>query len=144
MYYLIYVSYANNTPSVEDLKLLAQSSQANNKKIEVSGMLIYLGGKYLQVLEGKKKDVLDLYDKISKDYRHRQVRLLIEGDVNKRNFEDWAMGFKMLSHQDFQDLSGLTDLDDFFNQQNFSEESHVALIFLRLFYQKNNRDFAQN
>ena len=83
MYYLIYVSYATDTPNSEDLKQLAQISHVNNQKIDVSGMLIYLDGKYLQVLEGKKSAVLELFDKISKDPRHQQIRVLIEGDIEK-------------------------------------------------------------
>ena len=144
MYYLIYVSYATENPNVDELRILAQSSHVNNKKMGISGMLMYLDGKYLQVLEGEKNAVLNLYNKISKDPRHRQIRVLIEGEIHQRNFKNWAMGFKMLNHQDFKDLSGLTDLDDFFDHQVLADESHVALIFLRLFYQKNNRDFAQD
>ncbi|MEM9858657.1 MAG: BLUF domain-containing protein [Bacteroidota bacterium] len=143
MYYLIYVSQAAQTPNDEDIKELVKTSEANNSAVEISGMLIYLDGKYLQILEGAKRDVQNLYDKIAKDRRHKQVRVLIEGDIEKRNFENWTMGFKMLGRQNFKELSGFTDLDEFFNQKNFSEESHVALVFLRLFYQKNNRDFAQ-
>ncbi|MEM9297249.1 MAG: BLUF domain-containing protein [Bacteroidota bacterium] len=142
MYYLIYVSYANGKPSDYDLKEIAQVSQRNNQRTGISGMLVYLGGKYLQILEGEKEAVLNLYKTIAGDPRHQRQRILIEGDINKRNFENWAMGFKMLNHQDFKDLSGLTDLDGFFQSKRVSDESHVTLIFLRLFYQKNNRDFS--
>ncbi|MEM9391931.1 MAG: BLUF domain-containing protein [Bacteroidota bacterium] len=143
MYYLIYVSYATRKPSTDDLKEIAQVSQRNNQSTGITGMLVYLEGKYLQVLEGKKEAILSLYETIAGDERHRGQRILIEGDIDKRNFKNWAMGFKMLNHQDFKDLSGLTDLDDFFKNKSVSDESHVALIFLRLFYQKNNRGFSQ-
>lgn len=142
MYYLIYVSYATSKPDSEVLKGIAEVSHLNNIKRDVSGMLIYLDGKFLQILEGEKDTVLTLYNKILRDPRHEKVRILIEGDLQKRNFKNWAMGFKMLNKHDFQSMSGLTDLDDFFKSKEVGEDSHVALIFLRLFYQKNNRDFA--
>ncbi|MEM1409034.1 MAG: BLUF domain-containing protein, partial [Bacteroidota bacterium] len=78
MYYLIYVSYATRKPSTDDLKEIAQVSQRNNQSTGITGMLVYLEGKYLQVLEGKKEAILSLYETIAGDARHRGQRILIE------------------------------------------------------------------
>ena len=118
MYYLIYVSYATAKMDVNDLRDLAKKCHQNNIEKDITGMLVYLDGKFLQVLEGNKGDVEKLFAHISTDPRHEKVRILIEGDIEKRNFEGWSMGFKMLDKQVFKDMSGLTDLDDFFKESS--------------------------
>lgn len=57
MIQLIYVSSAVNLMSEDELlDLLAQSSQRNKRK-GVTGLLLYAGGNFIQVLEGEQSDV---------------------------------------------------------------------------------------
>jgi hypothetical protein len=93
MYYLIYTSKAINIPSEEALRKLMQQCLPLNKRLSISGLLIYINGCYLQVLEGEKKQVLDLYDKIRKDERHDKIITLIEGDLTQCNYPQWTMEF---------------------------------------------------
>ena len=46
---------------------------------------------YLQLLEGPRKIVESLYQRIAVDNRHLEVELLVAQSVDKRMFPKWAM-----------------------------------------------------
>ncbi len=106
-------------------------------------MLLYLEGKFIQVLEGKKQEVKKLYDNIVKDTRHKRVIVVMEGNSSKRIFNGWSMGFKKLSHTEFINLTAFHDIDIFFQKQELQENSHLLLVFLKLFYKKNIVDYSE-
>ncbi|RYY30584.1 MAG: BLUF domain-containing protein [Sphingobacteriaceae bacterium] len=96
MYFLIYTSYAHHT-NEQELKALLHQAQEKNKKKSITGMLLYLNGIYIQLLEGQQKDVQLLYEKILRDSRHEEIVLLKEDTIEKRFYADWSMGFKTIS-----------------------------------------------
>ena len=55
-------------------------------------MLLYDGSHFMQVLEGDETKVLALFEQIKADPRHKNVEALINNPLDKRNFNDWAMG----------------------------------------------------
>jgi hypothetical protein len=140
LYYLIYVSYAVNPFTEKDLISLLKKSRENNQNLGVTGMLIYLDGKFIQVLEGRKKDVEFVFEKIANDPTHKQISVILEGELEKRNFEEWKMGFKVLNQKEFENLSGFRNPESFFEVKDIGNKAHPALIFLKLFYDKNNQD----
>jgi Sensors of blue-light using FAD len=143
MYHLIYISYANAPFSETELVGLLQKCRANNKSKDITGMLLYLRERFIQVLEGDQTLVKRLYNKIEKDPRHKKVSIVLEGQSPERIFKDWSMGFKNLSLADYNELSGFQDMDTFFAKQNVSNESSAPLIFLKLFYKKNLNDYPE-
>jgi hypothetical protein len=143
MYHLVYTSYA--IPPFDEANLVGLLNQArnHNKKEEITGMLLHVNGKFIQVLEGDQKKVKQLYHRIENDERHKRVTLLLEGESANRIFDKWSMGFKSLSDTDFKNLSGFQDTEAFFIQQNLSEDSNLVMVFLQLFYKKNFVDFPE-
>ena len=73
--------------------LLRLSSEANSR-FNVTGMLIYLTENFIQLIEGSKADIEQLYLNIKQDKRHFRVTTLREGPIDQRFFPDWAMAFK--------------------------------------------------
>lgn len=142
LHYLLYVSQACRSFSEEQLKELLATSIANNELLEITGMLLHIEGKFIQLLEGPEQNVNDLYKKIEADDRHKKVTIVLEGATKKRIFPDWKMAFKVLDVIEFEQLSGYTDIEAFFRQDATDNQSHPAKIFLRLFYERNYRDFA--
>jgi hypothetical protein len=141
-YYLMYVSYALEPFSDEMLESLLTVSRKNNDKYGITGMLLYIDGKFIQVLEGNKEDVNALFDNIRIDKRHKKVNVIIEGTSEKRNFPDWHMSFKSFTSKQFKKISGYHDLEQFFLDHPVTDESHVTYIFLRLFYNKYHKSTA--
>lgn len=96
--HLIYTSLATGHPSQQDLEELLEQSRRRNKRQNITGMLLYRSGVYLQVLEGDIKDVHEIFSDIEKDPRNTRVTKLLEEPLLKRDFPDWSMGFKRLDN----------------------------------------------
>jgi len=90
---MIYLSTAVKPMNYDELSALLQQCRDNNHKRGITGMLLYQSGIFMQMLEGDKQVVLDLYDDIKKDDRHTGFHTVLAGDIKERNFEDWSMGF---------------------------------------------------
>lgn len=144
MYHLVYTSVAVNAFSEADLIGLLDQSRQSNKKLDITGMLLYTRGKFIQVLEGEKSVVNRLYTKIAGDARHKRIAIVIEGDSKERMFQNWSMGFKKLGSEELKSLSGFTDIDEFFTNANTSDSANLVLVFLKLFYKKNMVDYPES
>lgn len=143
MYHLLYTSHATKEFSEHDLLQLLTQSRSLNKQNNITGMLLYLNGKFMQVLEGDQLTVEDIYSKIRKDPRHSRIITVIQGNSPGRIFSGWTMGFKKISINDAQKLSGYHNIDNFFKKQLVKEDGNLLLVFLGLFYKKNIVDYAE-
>ncbi len=143
MYHLVYISYASRALREADLLDILNTSRINNKKAGITGMLVYLRERFIQVLEGDYEAVNRIYKDIKDDTRHHKVTTVLEGNTEHRIFKDWSMGFKKLDGQQFEELSGYRDPEDFFNSTHVTDESPAVMIFLSLFYKKNLTDYPE-
>lgn len=91
---LVYVSSAVRSFSQNELATLLETSRRNNAERCVTGMLLHVGGNFMQALEGDAAAVEETYRKIAKDPRHRTLTVLVSGPIERRLFADWAMGFR--------------------------------------------------
>jgi len=66
-------------------------ARRNNAQADITGALICRQEMYLQLIEGPEDAIDRLYDKITVDDRHCEVRLGHTGAVDHRIFPDWAM-----------------------------------------------------
>lgn len=89
---LLYASRAAAplTSAVVD-SILAQS-RAHNPGLGITGMLCYSQDLFLQVLEGGRDEVCELYNTIVRDDRHVNVRILCFDEIAERRFGGWTMG----------------------------------------------------
>jgi len=93
MYELVYKSTVKTKLSDEALKSILEKSRDFNVKNNITGCLIYYNNSFLQILEGNKTIVRDLFSKILKDERHINVEVLDIYHSNKRYFQDWSMAY---------------------------------------------------
>lgn len=90
---LLYTSSAVQTVTASDLQELAQQSGPANAEKHLSGVLLYGGGRFLQLLEGEEDVVRELYyEHIVKDPRHECCCVLMIRPCESRLFPDWNMG----------------------------------------------------
>ena len=89
---LMYASRAAEAVNHEALSAILRKSIANNPAVGVTGVLCSSGSIFLQVLEGGRSQVSALYNKITRDPRHRDVVLLSYDEIGERSFAGWAMG----------------------------------------------------
>lgn len=91
---LLYVSSTPRDIAPGVLNDILAASRANNPLLGVTGLLIYIDGGFLQILEGEERTVRELYMRICTDRRHWEVRMLLDREVEKRAFGGWSMGFE--------------------------------------------------
>jgi hypothetical protein len=109
---MIQISYLSRVPSplsAEELLKLLQQCRDNNTAQGITGMLFYGNGTFLQVLEGDAAAVDALVDKIARDPRHNDVRILSRRTVGHREYADWTMGFERVTDAGLRDIEGLQD-----------------------------------
>ena len=115
IFYLIYTSTPRNTVTRESLDEITNISIANNAKANVTGMLLGIENKFLQFLEGDEKDVLEVYNRIKNDPRHKDVNLWVKGFADQRTFQSWSMGSWLLTNEELEKLEALNELKAFLN-----------------------------
>ena len=94
---LVYVSKAARYMQTNELQALLHQSRKNNQKRNLTGMLLYASGSFIQVLEGAEKDVLAVYDAVQADPRNVGHIVLDQRRISDRTFLSWWMGFRDLS-----------------------------------------------
>lgn len=61
IYQVLYHNRATQLPSEADLQALLEGTQRCNTRHQITGLLLYNDGRYMQVLEGAPADVQPLY-----------------------------------------------------------------------------------
>ena len=89
---IIYISQAISPFSKRDLLDLLHESRAYNSIDSIYGFLFYKNGFFFQVIEGKTQLINDLFDRIKKDKRHFNVKLISNTLIKNYLFDKWSMG----------------------------------------------------
>ena len=106
---LIYASRATEDFHEHEIPDLLKQLRVANAKHEITGMLLYIGGSFLQVLEGQPGMVEAVFSKILQDKRHAQVTLIAKESILEREFEGWTMSHKTLDPVEAGELIGEPD-----------------------------------
>jgi len=78
----------------KDLDQILASARRRNLAEDITGMMIYHRGEFVQILEGKKESVKRIYEKfICPDPRHTAINKVLENTISHRSFNEWSMGF---------------------------------------------------
>jgi hypothetical protein len=101
---LCYASTATRELTRADLLEILSYARQHNAEKGITGLLLFQGGHFLQVLEGEADQVRDLFKHISKDERHEQVTLLFEELVSQSQYPDWSMGFQALDGTEWMEF----------------------------------------
>lgn len=89
---LIYFSHPTSLGDA-DIDTILSVSYANNTLRGITGALFFNGSWFVQVLEGGRSPISDVYARILRDSRHEAVRLIQFAPIPERSFPDWAMRY---------------------------------------------------
>ncbi|MEY8874898.1 MAG: BLUF domain-containing protein [Leptothrix sp. (in: b-proteobacteria)] len=91
---LVRLLYASRADAVgtDIIESILQQCRSHNPAIGITGVLCHGGDVFMQVLEGGRREVNDLYNLIARDPRHRDVTLLHYEEMAERRFSGWTMG----------------------------------------------------
>lgn len=88
---LVYMSRAVVRLDSLGFHRLLWQSMRDNLQADITGLLIHLDGHFLQVLEGEEENLDQLMEKIMRDPRHSDVRLIDYHTITERDFPLWSM-----------------------------------------------------
>ncbi len=92
----LYISTAPTLPREEVESILATSAR-NNPERGITGLLLFNGRNFLQLLEGEESEVAGLMERITQDPRHSGVSVLDRRAIAERACPDWAMKRVMIA-----------------------------------------------
>lgn len=108
LYSLLYASSASKDFTENELKSLLEEIREKNRQLNITGILLYGNKSFLQVLEGEKDQLHELYEKIMKDPRHKTIVKLHEEKIEARVFSDWSMAYKRIDPDISGDIPGFS------------------------------------
>lgn len=103
LFQLIYSSYSRMPALLpSEVSRLVQGCFEVNRKLGITGLLLYDGNQFVQLIEGPEESVREVYSKIETDPRHQSVEKLFERKVTKRHFGSWHMGYRSTNKDELQ------------------------------------------
>ena len=90
---LMYASETAEALNPATLQALLDHARAANERRNITGMLAFDSRYFLQVLEGDRQAVNEVFSRIAADPRHRRVELLEVAATDERRFARWGMAF---------------------------------------------------
>lgn len=109
MFRIVYASTAVKPFSERELEAHLKKYRLRNSKRDITGMLLYKDGNFMQCLEGPRKVVSALMTKIQADKRHRNVIVLLREENVQREFNEWTMGFKRVDRYTAREIPGYSN-----------------------------------
>ena len=131
---LLYLSNAKPELKQAELDKILEVSRRNNPSRDITGLLVFANGVFIQVLEGPSSEVTNLFETICDDTRHQEVAMLGEYVGQERIFSKWSMGFLQST---FDELTRITDSPNMTGRDDvlslLSNDETEAVRFLKKF-----------
>lgn len=128
----IYTSSAVKKFSDKELFQLLEGAATFNRIHDITGLLLYASGTFMQVLEGAPEVVDELMRRIKLDTRHRDVNVLVRNLRTSRDFHQWHMGFRRMNKRDAKALPGYAPFfEDGFDPSRIEAEADFALEIMK-------------
>ena len=104
---LVYTSTASRPLAKSDLEHILVNARQRNLQEQVTGLLLFSEGKFMQYLEGPETGVLKIFDLIKTSSLHEQIVEVSRQSIVSREYGDWSMAF--LADVDAHALPSSTD-----------------------------------
>jgi hypothetical protein len=91
---IVYVSMSAHLLSMNELEHLRKRAEARNVQEDVTGVLLYSDGSFMQYLEGPAPGLSRVYSFIKADRLHYGVVDLLREPIHEREFSGWSMAFR--------------------------------------------------
>ena len=88
---LTYTSFARLDLRDDDIVAIHRAARETNALNGVSGLLIFNGTHFLQIIEGPTASINELLARLREDPRHHQLEVRDERIVTERQFPGWSM-----------------------------------------------------
>ena len=85
------IFYHSRASDHVDVGAIMASSKRNNGMDGITGVLVFDGRTFLQVLEGPEDSVIAAFERIAADPRHSDITIISDHVVSERDFAYWSM-----------------------------------------------------
>lgn len=131
--YVSYISEQSYILTESEITALLSNSRNNNSQNQVTGILIYFNGIFTQFLEGPKRAVDEVYERILADKRHQKIKELFCGEHHERFYQNWSMAFRSLRNTDIPPILGHKKLDKDTLFDDEKSKTHFGVSMLKNF-----------
>lgn len=109
IFHLVYISEAVADISYTDIRDILEAGRKHNLQDDVTGLLIFRDGYFVQLLEGNEANVRKVLNRILLDDRNYSLRILTESTSEQRLFDKNPLAFYDgdISSNSTEDLSSL-------------------------------------
>jgi len=139
MHQIIYLSSSVKYLNVEEIESLLSQCRVNNLEKDVTGALLYIEGDFLQIIEGPDVAILELFESIKKDKRHKGIITIVNAKISEKHFPKWNMGFCAFDYEELRKIKGYENMG-FETLANFTDKK--ALILINSFIKSHQKKFV--
>ena len=84
-------------------------ARARNAREGITALLVFDGMRFCQHIEGPRRNVLQLMERIEADPRHVQMRVVYEGELLQRRYHAFDLGLAQV--EDGEDVAVIQQFD---------------------------------
>ncbi len=106
---LTYTSLARLDLQSSDLEDIHCSARELNALDRITGLLVFNGTHFLQIIEGAHNAIADLLERLRRDPRHTGLEVRDERRIAKRSFPDWSMELVRVNASYFKARDAIAD-----------------------------------
>ncbi len=110
LHQVIYTSYLKHAFNESDFINQLMLSRQQNAQNNITGMLFYANGKYIQLIEGPKNSVIQLMGNIHQDERHYDIEIIADTAISYRNFAGRNMDYRLFAGDELEQMIGFDDI----------------------------------
>jgi hypothetical protein len=90
---VLYVSTLSPDSPVKVISQIAAKARIANQEADITGLLVFDGMRFCQQIEGPRKAILALIERIRVDPRHVNVEILHHAPLEERRFRRFSLGY---------------------------------------------------
>lgn len=106
---ILYCSVLSPGQSAGIVGRIVSQARARNARHHITGLLVFDGIRFCHHVEGSHDDIAGLMQRIARDPRHQDVRVVYEGSRSQRRYQRFDLGFAQ--SEDADDMAGIHDLE---------------------------------
>jgi hypothetical protein len=90
---LVCVSSPMKLLSPEEIEYLLTRGRERNEEYSITGVQLYIGGNFMQYIEGTAGNLDVIYKIIREDKQYSGIILVTRETIEEREFGDWSMAY---------------------------------------------------
>ncbi|SEL06637.1 Sensors of blue-light using FAD [Aquimarina amphilecti] len=129
------ISYVSTSAELSDFQIneLLYITKLKNEDLGITGILMHSDQNFFQIIEGQKKVIKSLYQKIEKDIRHFNLIKILDRSINIPSFTNFQSTYTIVNREkDYSDLQQFLEIEKVYNPKNFKNISYLVNKFMKL------------